>query len=509
MTKTELVAAIPKRTSVWVFICIVTIFLLGTGLRLLDLTDPPLDYFPQRQLRGAIIARAIYYQLLPSADPHLRDQAVYLANTMDDNEPPVFEGLVALTYLAIGGEQLWVARIYAIVFWLLGGIALYLLARRMTSSIAAIAPLIYYSFLPWSVIFGRTFLPDLPMMMLTLWAAYTLYRWGETPTWKWAILTGLLAGLAGYVKLPAVFPIFLMLVGVVLTTLGFKKAIKSAQVWVMAALFIIFPAVYYLIVIPAWSSAYVSFTLGYLNSLLQPSFYVRWIIFAGGLVDLGVAIVSFVGVWLLPKKARIIPLALWMGYLVYGLAFPHHIITHEYYSIPLIPAIALSLAPIAGLIFDRINARGNLARWALVGVLVFSVGYSAWMARSIMYGKNYRGETIGWQKVGQALPKEGNLIGLTHEMGYRLAYYGWRHVNPWLYTTADEQALSSTADPLAEFKTRFDNAVIGQDYFVVTLMNDFNAQPMLKTYLYDNYPVYAEGDGYLIFNLTRPKESAP
>jgi hypothetical protein len=155
------------------------------------------------------------------------------------------------------------------------------------------------------------------------------------------------------------------------------------------------------------------------------------------------------------------------------------------------------------------TARGKLAQWALVGVLVFSVGYSAWMARSIMYGKNYRNETLGWLKVGQALPKEGDLIGITHEMGYRLAYYGIRHVTPWLYTSADEQALSNTADPQTEFKNRFEGAVAGQDYFVVTLMNDFNAQPMLKTYLYDQYPIYAEGDGYIIFDLTRPKESAP
>lgn len=509
MAEIALHADLAKRTSIWVYICIIAIFVLGTGLRLLDLTDPPLDYFPQRQLRGAIVARAIYYQLLPSADPSVRNQAVYLSNTMDDNEPPVFESLVALTYLVTGGENLWVARIYAIVFWLLGGVALYLLARRMTSPIAAIAPLIYYFFLPWSVIFGRTFLPDLPMMMLTLWVAYTLYRWGETPTWKWAILTGLLAGLAGYVKLPAVFPIVLMLLGVVLVTLGFKKAIKSPQVWVMAALFIIFPAVYYLFIISDWSGAYVNFTLGYLNSLLQPSFYIRWIIFAGGLVDLGVAIISFVGVWLLPKKARIIPLALWLGYLVYGMAFPHHIITHEYYSIPLIPAIALTLAPIAGLIFDRMTTRDKLAQWALVGVLLFSVGYSGWMARSILYGKDYRNETIGWQKLGQALPKVGNLVGITHEMGYRIAYYGWQHVTPWLFTAADEQALSGTANPQAEFVTRFENATIGQDYFVITLMNDFNTQPMLKSYLNGRYPIYAEGDGYLIFDLTQPRESTP
>jgi 4-amino-4-deoxy-L-arabinose transferase-like glycosyltransferase len=509
MTEANPSVKLHKGFSNWVYICIVAIFVLGTGLRFLDLTDPPLDYFPQRQLRGAIIARAIYYQFLPSADPSTRDQAVYLANTMDKNEPPIFEGLVALTYLVTGGEHLWVARIYAILFWLLGGIALFALARRLTSPLAAIAPLIFYFFLPWSVIFGRIFQPDLPMMMLTLWVAYTLYRWGETPTWKWAILTGLLAGLAAFAKLPAVFPIFLLLIGIVLTTLGFKKTIKSPQVWVMVALFIIFPAIWYLFVISDWASAYVGFTLTLLKDLIQPSFYIRWIIFAGGLVDLGVAIISFVGVWLLPKKKRIIPLALWGGYLLYGMAFAHHITTHEYYSIPLIPAIALSLAPIAGLVLNQIKDQDHLAKGALIAILAFSLFYSGWMARSIMLSKNYRFEAIAWQNMRQALPKEGDLIGITHEQGYRIAYYGWRHVTPWPYTAEDESPLHNNPDPMGDFVNRFENAVKGQEYFVVTLFNDFDSQPLLKAYLYDHFPIYSQGDGYLIFDLTQSKASIP
>jgi hypothetical protein len=124
-------------------------------------------------------------------------------------------------------------------------------------------------------------------------------------------------------------------------------------------------------------------------------------------------------------------------------------------------------------------------------------------------GKNYRSEAISWQKMGHALPKEGDLIGITHEQGYRIAYYGWRHVTPWPYTAEDEAPLALRPDPMAEFATRFENAVKGQEYFVVTLFGDFNAQPMLKSYLLENYPVYAEGDGYLIFNLTRSKVSAP
>lgn len=496
------------KLSHWITICIVSLFVIGTGLRLIDLTDPPLDYFPQRQLRAAIIARGIYYRLLPSADPTLRDQAVYLENTMDPREPSVFEGMVALTYLVSGGEYLWIARVYAILFWLLGGVALYLLAKRITSAMAAIAALVFYFFLPWSVIFSRIFQPDLIMVMLTLWTAYSLYRWSETPSWKWTILTGLLAGLATYIKLPAIFPIGLMFISITLATLGFKKAIASLKVWVMLLLFIVPPAIYYLFIIPGSSQEWLSFTLSLVNKWIQPSFYIQWIIFAGGLVDLGIAFVSFVGVWLLPKKPRLIALSLWLGYLLYGLAFPYHITTHEYYSIPLIPAIALSLAPLAHIFFAKLKNQDNLAKWVVALVIVFSLAYSGWISRSIMLGKNYRNEAIGWQQLSQVLPKEGHLIGITHEDGYRIAYYDWRHVTPWPYNAQDEQELG-TIDPMVQFSTLFKKATGGQDYFIVTMFAQFDSLTLLKNYLYDNYPIYSDGDGYLIFNLSQPKASIP
>ena len=43
------------------------ILLLGLFLRFTDLTDPPLDYHAMRQYRGALIARSMYYQVLPNA----------------------------------------------------------------------------------------------------------------------------------------------------------------------------------------------------------------------------------------------------------------------------------------------------------------------------------------------------------------------------------------------------------------------------------------------------------
>ena len=52
------------------FLGFVLLILLGLGIyiRLYDLTDPPLDFHPTRQLRSAIIARSMYYRSLPETE---------------------------------------------------------------------------------------------------------------------------------------------------------------------------------------------------------------------------------------------------------------------------------------------------------------------------------------------------------------------------------------------------------------------------------------------------------
>src|SRR5687767_7992168 len=83
------------------------ILLLGLGLtlRLLDLTDPPLDFHSSRQLRNSLVARDIYYNLLPDADSQTLELTSSFYRTVGQYEPPVIESLVAVSYLAAGGEN--------------------------------------------------------------------------------------------------------------------------------------------------------------------------------------------------------------------------------------------------------------------------------------------------------------------------------------------------------------------------------------------------------------------
>ena len=97
-------------------------------------------------------------------------------------------------------------RLYASIFWLIRGIAVWLLAKEMSMRLGGIVALAYYLFVPFAVTVSRAFLPDPLMVVMVAWALWALYRWEKYRTWKLAILAGVLTGLAIFVKSVAVFP---------------------------------------------------------------------------------------------------------------------------------------------------------------------------------------------------------------------------------------------------------------------------------------------------------------
>ena len=206
------------------------LLILGGILRLIDLNDPPLDFHSTRQLRNILVARDIYYQLSPDADTQLKELAATFSNRVGDFEPPIIESLVALGYKLTGGESFATPRILNTIFWLLAGLALFDLARRMTSDEGALIALAFYLILPFSVQASRSFQPDPLMTSLFVSGLYALYRWVEEKTWKWAILAALLLGLATLIKIVIAFFVAGAVITAVLLAYGWKKVWKSPQV---------------------------------------------------------------------------------------------------------------------------------------------------------------------------------------------------------------------------------------------------------------------------------------
>ncbi len=483
------------------------LLLLGLGLRLYDLTDQPIDFHATRQLRGAMIARGMYYKMLPAADPEAREIAINAGNAVGQYEPSIVEKLVAYTYLLVGEEKLWISRIFTSLFWIIGGLALFALALRIgrtpqSSTGPALAALGYYLFLPFGVQASRSFQPDPGMVMWIVLTIYALYRWSEKHTWKWAILAGLLGGIGILTKVVAAYIIGGAAVALVLYTLGIRRFWRSLQVWAIAILMLAPSILYYMGRGGRASEYFAGWTLSLSHLLLDPSWYVRWLSLVQNIMGLTPLLLALVGVLIAKQKDRLLLTGLWGGYLVYALFLPYQMYTHNYYHLQLIPIIALSLIPVAEVILERLGQQTRFWQVLFIGIALVGIVFPAWLSIAEQNRENFRNEPAYWQEIASYLPTDGKILALTQDYGYRLLYYGWRKVVLW--PNRGERKLSELRGISKEFEEYFVKRSEGKSYFLVTAFGQFNDQPDLKQMLNDRYPIIAEGDGYLIYDLEHP-----
>jgi hypothetical protein len=522
----------PSRPRTWSALLIL-LLALGGLLRLLDLTDPPLDFHPTRQLRNSIIARGIYYDLLPNADPSTRALADSIARVPARYEPPVTETLVAVTYLATGGENIAIPRIYGTIFWLLAGLCLFDLARRITDShVAGLLSLAFFLVLPFAVQASRSFQPDPLMTASAFIGIYFLYRWSESTTpdsqfpipdaqspnsrcpisWRYALLASAFIGFAVFVKIFIGFIAGAAAVAIVLFTLK-GKFWRSPQVWTMAAIMVIPAFLFYFTGDRGNSNEYITnWSLAMLKLITSTDFYSRWLAFLGSLFGQTFIFLSLAGTLIASPRGRALLIGLWAGYLLYGLSVPFQMYTHSYYHIQLTPIIALGLSPIAEAIISkalsgatrsvgsavdgRVSGENRLWQVALTIITVAVIGFQSYVARSVLIADDYRTEPAFWQKIGQAIPADAKVIALTQDFGYDVMYYGWRRVDTWPLASGLAEVRGNTINA----EKTFAEFAADKDYFLVTSFNQLDKQPDLKKIL-DGYPIAAQGDGFMLYDL--------
>ena len=493
-----------KGLSPATYLILTGLLLLGAILRLIDLTDPPLAFHPTRQLRSTLIARDIYYQILPDADPEKQALAEVFTHRLGIYEPPIFETLIAITYLIAGGESIIVPRLYNIFFWLLAGLALFGLARRFSSDRAALISLAFYVVLPFGVQASRSFQPDPLMTSLFIGGFYFLFRWSEEKTWRFALISAFLLGLAVLVKIVIVFFVAPVSIVAVFSASGQGKSLskkvlgllKSPQVWAMFFIMVLPAFFYYIFFIHETSSSFfVERTLGASKLLLSSKFYLKWMRLLGSLLGMPIVYLSIVGALLLPSRARAMMLGIFLGYFLFGLSLPYFISTHSYYHIQLIPIVALGIAPIAQGIITQVQRQGRFWRVLFTTLILLGIAYNAWVARSLLLSQNYPYEPLVWKNIADEIP-EGKVIALTQDYGYRIMVFGWKDVILWRYDTLLMKINGNHMDTKAEFE----RLTTGKEFFLITAFNENKKQPVLEEIL-SQYPLYAEGDDFLLFNL--------
>lgn len=437
----------------------------------------------------------MYYQALPKAPAWQKELSYRQWQGEATIEPLIVENIAVFFYTQFGQENTAYPRAVSATFWLTAALFIFLLSKNLTASPpAAIFSTAFFLLIPYSIPASRAFQPDPLMVLLISFFWWSIEAWGRKNTWPWAVLAGLAGGLAIFVKLPAVFFIAGGAIGAILAYSNLATAVKSPKTW-LTALLCVLPAAAYL-----YYGLYVAGFLGqqfggrfFPTYWIDPYFYLRWLLKVDLVVGVFWLSLASLG-WLIlaAKPAKVFLSALWSGYMLYGLVFPHHIASHDYYSLPLIPIVALSLAPLAADILPHIwnTAAFRFARIAIL--LSFSFFLFAYTAIAYLDGRlqDTRLSAQTYAEIGETLQHQPGVVALTTDYGYPLAYYGWQNVSLWEYSEDFEQGFS---------KQTFEKA-----YFVVTDFDELARQPQLAEKL-SAYQVFAQTREYIIYDLKAPQ----
>jgi hypothetical protein len=316
----------------------------------------------------------------------------------------------------------------------------------------------------------------------------------------------LFTSLAILVKSVAVFPLLGAALGLILSRKNLKRMLADKQTWLVAGITALPTIIFYIYGLYIRGDLASQFSLRFMPALIKdPSFYVRWLFTATGVVGSSALLVSLAGILLFRSSLpRYMLIGGMFGYLVFGFFFPYHFITHEYYHLCLIPLVAIGIIPVAELLFDFLSVnRSRLAQPIVAGILLLGVGMQFWQARNYKRATDYRPEIAYWQALGEKIGHETKIIELTGDYGYRLAYFGWVDGAIWS-STADQELRTLAGQEPMDFASTFAEKTKGKDLFVVSSPPEWEKQATLRAYLTDNYPlVEASDEGYWIFKLER------
>ena len=480
---------------------VLVILTVGVAIRLYDLGDAPLDFHPTRQMHSALIARGMYYRTLDDVPQWQQQRAIHQQQAEGLIEPQIMETLAAWSYRLAGAADLWIPRLYAIFFWTMGGVGLYLLGRRLIGQWGALVALFLYMLLQYGILASRSFQPDPLMVAMIVWAWWGMLRWQQQPSWAKAVIAGLLTGLAVYVKSTAAFFVAGAWIGLTLGGLGLKNTLRSKQWWLVCLLALLPYGVYLFYTTLGLGLMQGQFSLRFFPQMwVDPVFYLRWMLKVDSVTPLPWVLLALLGVFSLSGKAkRGLLLGVWAGYLVYGILFSYYISTHDYYQLPLLPLVALG----AGAALQKVLASLQGARWlaygvAVVGLIVFGLA-QIYAARDALKSVDYNQEVARVEQISSLFSPDDKIVALTPDYGMTFTYWGWLDVTNW-FSTGDIN-LRELAGQSFDWQSYFRQETGGKDFFLITDFDELNAQPQVKQMLAATYPVFSQGSDYLVYDL--------
>src|SRR5436309_3465290 len=209
---------------------------LAIAVRWTHISAAPLDFATARQYHALTLAREYYIRDSGSATAWQKR----VAHVNFEQEPllevPVLEFVAATAYRIAGGEHIWIPRLLSSLFWVAGGVFVFLLARRLAGRWGASLAVLIYLFFPFPLVASTSFQPDPLMVMLLLAAAVAIVRHHEEQT-RWRFGVALVLSAADIFVKPGIAAFFLLPVFAALAVVrrGTRGALRARSFYAFPA----------------------------------------------------------------------------------------------------------------------------------------------------------------------------------------------------------------------------------------------------------------------------------
>lgn len=483
--------------SRWPLLLGALVAVLGIGWRVVDVHQWPFPYATTVQYESALAARAIWVTVDPSARTPERlawFDAVRFRNVIS---PPVLPGLVAACYAVTGEEIPWVSKVVAAGFWVgAGWLLLAAIARQTGSRWAGLVAAAWFVFCPFGLVVSRSFQTESVMVCGLALAVWRLSGPGAAAGLRAAAVSGLVCGLAAFAK-----------PGILLPPLaaGFAGLLLSSGMpggrWAKAVRLAVFVGLLALPSVAYAAGAYAKRGSELRPQLLaDPGFYAAVWGCVRDVVGRWPLALGLAGAGLAAARGAYLQLGLLAGYVGYVGIFTYHCATHNYYHTPLLVLVAVGLGWVAhGL--GRVGAALGLVR-GRVGVreaalALACLGWYVWFSRLPYLGPwrcsgvvrsvtadldaKAQARADAYRAAAAAIGPGGRVIALTEDYGLPFEYVTSLPTMPW---PIRYDAAAGFEDPTAAADSRLgDRVALGFEFFVVTDVAEFEAQPALRAAL--------------------------
>ncbi len=494
--------------SLLLLISLALLFIFAFAIRVYNLTAPGI--LPEREFRSMLLARAYYYEKAESIPPWENELAQISKARLGELEPSILEFIVSRIYILSGEESIKIVRILTSIFWVIGGIFFYLIAKRVMPTDPAVIATVFYLFFPLGILVSRSFQPESLMIFFLLASLYSILIYFEQPSTKRLLIAGVISGLTLLIK---PLPIFTLFSAYISISIFFKKEWKQ----VIDRKFLIYS---FITISPAF--IYYSFGIlgeGFLNTqaqmsfrpylLLHREFWQNWLITGVGAVGYLPLIASLFSLPMLSHDfTKSLLIGLWTSYFIFGLVFTHHIHTHNYYHLQFALIIGLSLGPLITTILSHFKNQNNF--WyrlvPVIGACLLLIFFNVREVRAGLRAPHFESPELA-KKVGELVNHSSRVVYISRHYGQSLEYYGemsgtnWpKAIEYWLYRRPDERLLS--------IDERFRLIGYVPEYIIITDFDGYNhLHADLKEFLEVNCYPYEEGNDFLIYDASCFKRS--